>query len=224
MKKVILLSFVLTVFVFSSAWAYRVNLGDVDQLEAKLISADASRVRVELNVPEIQVEDKLVEGETYQMLTMPGGGWLTQVGSPQMPLFCRFVALPPTSGVRIEVVEQETETLPGTFLVYPFQKPLERRDDAQPEPFQLNQEIYSQDQAFPGSLVEAGQISILRDLRLAPIKFFPVQYNPQSGQVTVCKKRADQIVRQDLPAVRVELRSSAGRQGFGGRIGSDHNL
>jgi len=188
MKRVILLSLVLTLFVFSFAWAYRVDLGDVDQLEAELISADASKVRLELNVPEIMVEDVLVEGETYQMLTIPGGGWLTDVGSPQIPLFCRFVALPPTSGVRIEVVAQETETLTGAFLVHPFQKPLERRQDAQPEPFQLNQDIYSQDQAFPGNLVEAGDISILRDLRLAPIKFFPVQYNPRSGQVTVCKR------------------------------------
>ena len=97
-KKVILLSFVLTVFVFSFAWAYRVNLGDVDQLKAELISADASKIRVQLNVPEIQVEDMLVEGETYQMITMPGGGWLTDVGNPQIPLFCRFVGRPPTSG------------------------------------------------------------------------------------------------------------------------------
>jgi hypothetical protein len=188
MKKVILLSFVLALFVCSIAWAYRVNLAAVDEIKVELISADASKVRVELFVPEIQVEDKLVEGETYQMLTIPGGGWLTEVGSPQVPLFCRFVALPPTSGVRIEVVEQEMETLPGTFLVHPFQKPPIRGENPEPEVFQLNDEVYSQDQVFPGNLVEAGGISILRDLRLAPIKFFPVQYNPRSGEVTIYKR------------------------------------
>ncbi len=188
MKKVILLCSLFALFVFSFAWAYRTNLGSDDGLKVELISADVSKVKVEIKLPEIVVEDKLVEGETYQMITIPGGGWLTQVGSPQIPLVCRFVALPPTSGVSIKVVEEEKETLPGTFLVYPFQKPPTRGDNQEPEVFQLNHEIYSQNRAFPGNLVELGEISILRDLRIAPIKFFPVQFNPQTGEVTVYKR------------------------------------
>ena len=188
MKKAILLCSLFALFVFSFAWAYRVNLGFEDELKVELISADASKIRVQINIPEIQVEDKLVEGQTYQLLTIPGGGWLTQVGNPQLPLVCRFVALPPTSGVRIEVIEEEKETLSGTYLVYPFQKPPMRGDNPNPEIFELNEEIYSQDRVFPGKLVEKGEISILRDLRLAPIKFFPVQVNPQTGEVTVSKR------------------------------------
>jgi hypothetical protein len=188
MRKPILLSSLLILFVFSLAWAFSGNSGTGEQVKATLISADASKVRVELKVPQILVEDKLVEGETFQQLSIPGGGWLTQVGDPQMPLFCRFVALPPTSGVRIEVIEEEKETLSGTFLVHPFQKPPFRGENPEPEVFQINEETYSLDRSFPGDLVEVGEISILRDLRLAPIKFFPVQYNPESGQVTFYKR------------------------------------
>lgn len=188
MRKVILLSALMAIFIFSFAWAYRVNLGSADALKVELISADASKVRIELQVPQVLVEDKLAEGEIYQILTIPGGGCLTQVGDPQVPLFCRFVALPPTSGVRLEIIEEEKETLSGTFRVYPFQKPPIRSQDAQPEPFRLNQETYAQNRAFPGNPVEAGEISILRDLRLAPIKFFPVQVNPTTGEVTVYKR------------------------------------
>ncbi len=188
MKKVILFSLLFALFVFSFAWAYRVNFRTSDGLLVELISADASKVRVEIKIPEIVMEDKVVEGKTYQLITIPGGGWLTKVGDPQIPLICRFVALPPTSGVRMEVIEEEKEILPGTFLVYPFQKPPLRGDNPGPEVFQLNEETYSQDRPFPGKLVEKGEISILRDLRLAPIKFFPVQFNPQTGQVTVYKR------------------------------------
>jgi len=188
MKKAVVFSFLLALAVFSLTWAYRVNLGSDQGLEVKLISADDSKVRVEIKVPELQVEDKTVEGKTYQQITIPGGGWLTEVGNPQVPLVCRFVALPPTTGVRMVVVEQEKETLSRTFLLYPFQKPLMRSDNPQPEAFQLNQETYSQNTAFPGNLVEKGEIIILRDLRLAPIKFFPVQLNPQTGEVTVYKR------------------------------------
>ncbi len=188
MRKLILLCCLFVLLVFSLTWAYSVNPQANEEVKAELISADASKVRVELKVPGVQVEDKLVEGETYQLLTIPGGGWLTQVGDPQVPLFCRFVALPPTSGVRIEVIEEEKEILSGSFLVHPFQKPPIRGENPEPEAFRLNQETYSQDQPFPGDLVEAGEISILRDLRLAPIKFFPVQYNPQTGEVTLYKR------------------------------------
>jgi hypothetical protein len=183
-----MLSSVLVLFVFSLAWAFSGNSGTGEQVKATLVSADASKVRVELEVPQVLVEDKLVEGETYQQLSISGGGWLTRVGDPQMPLFCRFVALPPTSGVKIEVIEEEKETLSGTFLVHPFQKPPIRGENPEPEVFQINQDTYSLDRSFPGDLVEVGEISILRDLRLAPIKFFPVQYNPARGEVTFYKR------------------------------------
>ncbi len=188
MKKAILLSLLLVFSLFSLTWAYRVNLGSEGDLRVQMIFADASKVRVEIRVPEIQVENKMTQGETYQLITIPGGGWLTQVGDPQVPLVCRFVALPPTSGVRIEVIETEEETLAEKFLIYPFQKPPMREDPPVSEEFQLNQKTYSQNQAFPGNLVEKGEISILRDLRLAPIKFFPVQFNPRAGEVTVYKR------------------------------------
>ncbi|MFH1336864.1 MAG: C25 family cysteine peptidase [Candidatus Zixiibacteriota bacterium] len=188
MKKVILFSLLLALGVFSFVWAYQINSGAADELQVKLLSADASKVRVEIKIPDLQVEDKTVEGKTYQQIIIPGGGWLTRVGDPQVPLVCRFVALPPASGVRIDVVEQEKETLSGTYLLYPYQPAPLRRDDYIPGPFQLNQQTYAQNQAFPGNLVEKGDISILRDLRLAPIKFFPVQYNPQTGEVSVYKR------------------------------------
>ncbi|MCJ7655992.1 MAG: C25 family cysteine peptidase, partial [Dehalococcoidia bacterium] len=130
----------------------------------------------------------MVKGETYQVITIPGGGVLTQVGKPQVPLVCRFVALPPTSGAKVYVIEEEEEMLSGTFRLYPFQKPPQRSGEQEPQEFRLDQAIYSQDQPFPGKIANAGQISILRDLRLAPIIFYPVQFNPQTGKVTVYKK------------------------------------
>ncbi|MFH1336871.1 MAG: C25 family peptidase propeptide domain-containing protein, partial [Candidatus Zixiibacteriota bacterium] len=136
MKKVILFSLLLALGVFSFVWAYQINSGVADELQVKLLSADASKVRVEIKIPDLQVEDKTVEGQTYQQITIPGGGWLTRVGDPQVPLVCRFVALPPASGVRIDVVEQEKETLSGTYRLYPYQPAPLRKDDYIPGPFQ----------------------------------------------------------------------------------------
>lgn len=95
MKKVVLFSLLFAFFVFSITWAYRINMGSTDELKVKLLSADASKVRLEIQLPDLQVEDKIVDGRTYQQIIIPGGGWLTQVGDPQIPLVCRFVALPP---------------------------------------------------------------------------------------------------------------------------------
>jgi hypothetical protein len=189
MRKTALFCLVFSLFVFSSVWAYSINLGSSeDGAQVKLISADDFKVRVEVKIPEIQVEDEIIEGMTYQHITIPGGGWLTQVGDPQVPLVCRFVALPPASGVRMEVVEQEKETLPGTFVIYPFQKPPLRSGSSEPQVFEKNQEVYSQARPFPGNPVEKGEILILRDLRLAAIKFFPIQFNPQTGAVEVYRR------------------------------------
>lgn len=187
-RKLILFGLMCAVCFFSSVWGDNLVLGSQEELQVKTISIDASKMRVEVKLPQVQVESRTVEGKTYQLLTVPGGGWLTQVGDPQVPLICRFVALPPSSGVRMEVVEEEKEILPGTYMVYPFQKPPMRSSNPEPQTFELNDKVYSQDRVFPGKLVEKGEISILRDLRLVPIKFFPVQFNPQTGAVEVYRR------------------------------------
>jgi len=190
MKKASLFIVVFAILVapFSLASAYELSLGQGEKVEVTLLSSDPSGVKVEINVPKILVESKTAEGETYQIITIPGAGILTQVGKPQVPLVCRFVALPLTSGVKINVVEQETEILSGAFTLYPFQEPPKRSGRQEPQEFILDEVIYSQDKPFPGKTVDAGEISILRDLRLAPIIFYPVRFNPQTGEITVSKK------------------------------------
>ncbi|KPJ65382.1 hypothetical protein AMJ44_10300 [candidate division WOR-1 bacterium DG_54_3] len=190
MKKASLFVLALAILVapFSLASAYELTLGQGEEAEVTLLSADSSGAKVEINIPRILIEEKTAEGERYQVITIPGGGILTQVGEPQVPLVCRFVALPPTSGVRVEVIEEEKEVLSETFMLYPFQEPAIRSGEQEPQEFRLDEIIYSQNKPFPGKIVEAGEISILRDLRLAPIIFYPVQFNPQTGEVVVYKK------------------------------------
>ncbi len=190
MKKASLFVLVFAILVapFSFASAYKLTLGEGEEVEVTLLSSDESGVKVEINVPKVFIEEKTAEGGIYQVITLPGGGILTQVGEPQVPLVCRFVALPPTSGVRVEVIEEQKEVLSETFMLYPFQEPAIRSGEQEPQEFKLDKVIYSQNKPFPGKIVEAGQISILRDLRLAPIIFYPVQFNPQTGEVTISKK------------------------------------
>ncbi|MCK4428499.1 MAG: hypothetical protein KAW16_08460, partial [candidate division Zixibacteria bacterium] len=190
MKKASLFVLALAILVapFSLASAYEVTLGQGEEAEVTLLSSDASGVKVEINIPKILIEDRTAEGENYQVITIPGGGILTHVGEPQVPLVCRFVVLPPTSGVRVDVIEEQKEVLSETFMLYPFQEPAIRSGEQEPQEFKLDEIIYSQNKPFPGKIVEAGQISILRDLRLAPIIFYPVQFNPQTGEVVVYKK------------------------------------
>jgi hypothetical protein len=190
MRKASLFLFALCLLVASlpHASAYQLTFDQGEEVEVTLLSSDASGVTVEINIPKLFIEEKTVEGQNYQVISIPGGGILTRVGEPQIPLVCRFVALPQTSGVQVQVIEEEKETLSGEFMVYPFQEPGIRSGEQEPQEFVLDEAVYSRDTPFPGKIAEAGDISILRDLRLAPIIFYPVQFNPQNGEVTVSKK------------------------------------
>jgi hypothetical protein len=190
MRKASLFLFALCLLVASlpTASAYQVTLGQGEEVEVTLLSSDATGVKVEINVPRVLIEEKTAEGESYHLITIPGGGILTRVGEPQVALVCRFVALPQTSGVQVQVIEEEKEVLSGEFMLYPFQKPAIRSGEQEPQEFVLDEVTYSQDAPFPGMIADAGEISILRDLRLAPIIFYPVQFNPQTGEVTVSKR------------------------------------
>lgn len=79
MKKAFLLIVVLAISMafFSLAKAYELSLGQGENAEVTLLSADPSGVKVQIDIPKVLIEDKVEEGKTYQVISIPEGGILT---------------------------------------------------------------------------------------------------------------------------------------------------
>ncbi len=110
------------------------------------------------------------------------GGYLAIVGSPDLPVIRRMVLIPPTGNIELEIVSEETQPL-GNFNVVPYQQP--PTYSGEPSPYRIDNSVYGTSRDFPSSPVQLESINILRDIRIAWIRFNPVRVNPVTGEVSI---------------------------------------
>ncbi|MCP4711333.1 MAG: hypothetical protein GY869_22160, partial [Planctomycetes bacterium] len=122
-------------------------------------------------------------GTEFQVVQFPLAGSTNEIGKPDLPLFSKFVAIPPGSDVSIEITYSETEIFRNIDL-HPVQNPL--REGETRTDFVMDQGFYSSfDGLYPAKIADIGQPVIMRDFRLAPVVIQPVQYNPVSKEMLV---------------------------------------
>lgn len=156
--------------------------------QANILSHSPSGLTLEISVSGVEVTKKEVQGKTYEALSIPEAGVLTDIGKPELPIVTKLIALPPHSGLKVQIIKTEKRELRGTYKIYPHQKPPYRNNLPQEEAFKIEESIYSSKRVFPSKAVEVREPVILRDVRFVPVIFYPVEYTPNSGKVQVITK------------------------------------
>jgi len=142
--------------------------------------ANSDGVRFTFELPALDVQSYDLDGRTFQTLAIAGGALHGEVGKPSLPTFTRFIEVPATAAVQVNATSVEEEVLSGYRLL-----PMQDLDGHQ---FAQNEAVYRQD-AFTGSeVVTAGEPSIMRDLRVVPLRFSPVKFNPARGEIRVARR------------------------------------
>jgi hypothetical protein len=152
----------------------------------RLVETRDKSLLVELQTPLFESEDALIEGTTYQMLTVPDYSTITEPGVPQLPVISTLIGVPPEAQVRINVLLDEYEILPGTYNIVPAPSPQPLQADLQPGEVEIKPDlsVYNLDSEYPSQLAIINGDAWLRDQRLVRLKIFPFQYNPVQGKIT----------------------------------------
>lgn len=113
-------------------------------------------------------------------------------GSPALPYFAAYVALPPEATAAITVHESDGRRVPAQIVVPPAPavNTVGETDIAvmasQPDSyldFRRDGSIYNSDAVFPETLHSISEPMYLRDLRLVELRLFPLRYNPVAQTV-----------------------------------------
>ena len=151
-----------------------------------LMESDEIGTTAEFNLLIIEAEEAYIpEFGTGTVFRAPDAGFLAEPGSPDLPVYRRMIKIPNTGEITLEILEEETAIL-GIYSIPPFQPLVLRSGES--FPYRINDEIYSNSALYPGEPVEIESVSILRDLRVAWVKFNPVRYNPVTGEVFITSK------------------------------------
>ncbi len=165
-----------------------------------VIESNEHAIVLELSVQDYTSEELVHDGQLYQHVTMRGMQSTLAPGMPQVPLRGALLGIPAPTGVAVELLAADYETLTGYRLspaprLVPsdemgFGTPAYREID---ETFALNAKLYATDAFYPPNPVELGEVGFLRNQPVAQVRFYPVQYNPVRREVRVYRRLLAQV-------------------------------
>lgn len=146
---------------------------------------------IQVSVPDFEVKEKFEKGGLFQVIKLKGYGYTSQVGKPQLPTKGLLLAIPEGSELEVEVLKSEKVSKFG-YNIYPVPKLVVKETDEgmmyTVEEFTLDRAAYSSHQHYPERLAEVGSYGYLRDLKVAQLRVFPLQYNPAKGELLFHKR------------------------------------
>jgi hypothetical protein len=168
----------------------------------RVLEENGEGLLLEFELPALEVETLDVEGERYQVLAIQGGAQFGAVGSPMLPTFSRWIQIPDRAGVQASVRAVETRVLSG-YRPVPMQP-----DDASDGAGDLVIDAAAYARAGYGSAAPAviGAPALMRDLRVVPITFQPVRYDPSRATLEVAGR-----IQVRVTFDGVDLRSTPSR-------------
>ncbi|MCF6148552.1 MAG: hypothetical protein E3K37_07830 [Candidatus Kuenenia sp.] len=159
-----------------------------------LLPSDNHEIILELTVDDFHSEMLQYEGNTYHRIIIPDTSQGGTPGEPQLPLCGTMIGLPSLNNLSLDILDAQYETLQG-YNLYPspkFKIEGENRDTFPSgkikQTFFKNQHIYARNAFFPDTPVKIGDRGYLRDQPVAQIQFFPVLFNPVTGEVRIYHK------------------------------------
>jgi hypothetical protein len=175
---------------------------------AEYIGADGEGDLVRFNLQALTVDEDYVEGYgAADVLRIPGAGFLARTGGPDLPAVRRMVQVPNTGQVGLEVVSMETTPL-GIYSVAPHQPSPTRSEGALP--YRIDAELYSTPGLYPNSSVTVESVRILRDIRVAWLRYSPVQIDPTTGEARLVTSVTVRVTNEGGQGENELLRAAQG--------------
>ncbi len=176
-----------------------------------LIEAGERHIVLEWTAPPYQVSVVEIGGQAFQRLSVPDCPPAGQTGEPEMPVCTAVLGVPPDASLSLRILEAETVSLPGNWMLPPLPEPEieEQVPWTGPESIRivgkgyLPGPAYRNDALFPPQPAALGEPAFLRHQRLVSISFFPFQYNPSSRRLL------------HVSRLRLEIAFGESREGMG---------
>ena len=152
-----------------------------------LIQAADNGVMIEYSLGEYTLEQVNLDGQTYDRVVMEDAATIGEPGKPNLPVIATSIGVPINAEFHLRIEEIQTRPLSGHYRIEPAGSYVVG-DEALASGkiiYIENPELYANATAYPGVQVELGQAAKLRSQRILPLRVYPFQFTPSSGQLEV---------------------------------------
>jgi len=151
--------------------------GKVGSPRLELVQRTDAGMTLSLEIPSLEVGDAEVGAESFKDLSLPGGGHRGLVGEPALPTYTRLVALPAGVGVQARLLDHRRVDLGALRLV-----PNRGIEDQQKAGAPSFDAVRYRAAGARDVGVEVGEPALMHGVRVVPVTFSPVAYDPATGQ------------------------------------------
>lgn len=152
----------------------------------KVEHSTRSNLELSLTIDNVSLQNNIkgdIEGQT---IVMDGIFLPNTAGMPNLPVVSRYVAIPHSANVSVNVKNQVTETLYGVELMPAPELPLD--DSKSPMKYYRNEAVYNTDAFFPTQPIIVSESMKIRDVDVVILSVTPFQYNPVSKELVVTRQ------------------------------------
>ncbi|MCK4321178.1 hypothetical protein KAX08_01510, partial [candidate division WOR-3 bacterium] len=120
----------------------------------------------------------------YDIVNIEGTSFMDDVGKPMLPVkYLNLIIPQETEADSVTVEIHNSYQVPGSYYIYPAQPPVPTGEDTNFVP--PDSSVYNSDIPYPYRKVWILRTDNFGGNRIATIAFYPIQYKPASGQLTL---------------------------------------
>ncbi|HIE06071.1 MAG TPA: T9SS type A sorting domain-containing protein [bacterium (Candidatus Stahlbacteria)] len=136
----------------------------------------------------------------YTLVELKGSDQINKEGEPILPASILHFVIPPDAEVSdVKVIEEEVEDLPGSYLLYPGQRPRPfTRSQVASVRFQgPEEEIYSSEKIYPEKTLEFSRSGPKGGFRIFTVTLYPLRYLPKARSLRLSKRITIKITYEE---------------------------
>lgn len=154
----------------------------------RVVTDNFNRLEVHYQTPTLQTESIPFADSKADVLSLAGYQLGGELGSPALPMSIDMITIPFCDDVEVEVTNAvyDTLTLFINNTIYPLQPSRIKSDTIQHAPV-IDADRYATNAFWGMPLASVEVLGVARDRRLANLTFSPVQVNPVTNEVIVCR-------------------------------------
>jgi len=145
------------------------------------------------------------ENEDGILVTHDFADHISRPGEPDLPLRNILIGVPDIQQNSISIIQQESHSL-NNISVIPSPYPHKGKLGISDNQIEKLESVYLANQNFPAKIARVEQAGFFRDIPINRIKLSAVQYNPQSGTLTIYKRIRIRVVYSNKDSRAVSYR------------------
>ncbi len=155
---------------------------------ARVLAQDDQGITLEFSAPGYTLAQAEDAQGLCELPVIEGASESSEAGAPALPVMGAFVGVPAEAELELHILEVEQQAVPGVHRVCPIARPvLALSMDSLPE--RLGEErvadaaLYARSGFAPELAVAVQASGMIRDQRVAELRYTPLQYDASTGQL-----------------------------------------